>query len=120
MKKFIIALLTVVASSYAVASPSAASNCGCTMPLTVELIQSERGFMRLVELTWSEAEKMISKSYYLDLEDRKDAAEKAGADGKISFYLLETTEYSGVKQEVLIVSPDKNCLIEGRYTTYLE
>lgn len=117
MKKLIVAFFTVIVASSAFAN---SSDCGCTMDLTLRLSQSEPGLMRVEELDWTEASQMISKSEYLTSKDRIDAAKKAGADGKTAFFLLETTEYSAVKQEVLIVQPNSNCKITGRYTTYIE
>lgn len=119
MKKLIVAFLTVMAASSAFAD-SSASDCGCTMDLTIRLSQTEPGLMRVEELRWTEATEMISKSEYLTQADRQDAAKKSGYSGKIAFFLLETTEYSAVKQEVLIVQPTENCKITGRYTTYIE
>lgn len=113
MKKLMVILLTSIAAS----STFASSANVCEEQLRDRVTRD--GFMRLERLTDAEAIEMAKVSPLLGQPERYAVATST-RDSLKEIYLLETTEYSGVKQELVVASKDKKCKVVARYTTYLE
>lgn len=109
---------TLLALLVAISTSSAFAQSKCAKAVEDIFAETQTSLLSVQSLSASEALSIADKSDYLNNLD-KSVLKLESKSAANELYLVTTSEYSGVKQEIVTVSI-RGCQIMNSYTAYLE